>query len=145
MSTQQFPNCRVTVATVIHDGNGHYLILRRNPERYYGWGLVKGGVEQHETTQHALIREIQEEIGVRIEQSQLTPMQHKSAYYDNGNDRVVLIEWYLVQVPKNTVLVLQQAEWIEYRWATLAEALYQLVWQTQQRAMKLAAEQLADK
>lgn len=142
MSTQQFPNFRLTTAAVIHDGQGRYLILRRNPERYYGWGLVKGGVELGEDALEAIIREIAEEIGVVVTAQQVIPLHHKSAYYDNGNDRVILVEWFMVQLQPNIPITLQQEEWVEYRWATLAETLYQLAWQTQQRALKIAAEQL---
>lgn len=136
---------RCTVAVIIHDGAQRYLILRRNPERYRGWGFVKGGIEEGENRIEAMIRELNEEIGAEILQEQLTSLDFKSAYYDNPRQRVVVIDWFMLELPQTYKIVLQREEWVEYRWATFEEALYEVEWQTQQRALVTAHNLLQTK
>ena len=45
------------------------------------WGLVGGGVKKHETEQQAILREIYEELGIRIK---LTDLQKLSVYGEPG-------------------------------------------------------------
>lgn len=135
-------NYRRTIGAVIHDGEGRYLILRRNPVRYYGWGLVKGGIEVGEDYHAALAREIAEEIGTTITSEAITSLNHRSAYFDNGSNRIIIVDWFLVNLSKNVPITLELEEWIEFRWATFDEGIYQLAWQTQQRALRIAYELL---
>lgn len=130
---------RFTIGVIIYDSErGRYLILRRNPERYRGWGLVKGGINEEETPQQACVRETCEEIGVSIEEISLCDINHVSAYYDNTNKKIVLVHWFLTKICNLGALTLEQAEWVDHRWATYDEALYELVWQSQQRALRIA-------
>lgn len=134
---QQEP-IRYTVAVIIHDDNGNFLILRRNPTRYKGWGFVKGGIEAGETSLQAMVRELQEEIGVTVPESQLTSLDYKSAYYDNQNKRIVTVEWFVMTLSQTNKFVLEREEWAEFRWACYDEALYEVAWQTQQKALQQA-------
>lgn len=131
-------NIRFAVGLVVYDAQrDRFLILRRNPERYKGWGLIKGGIEQGEFAVQACVREAHEEIGVLFDESGLKEIGHVSAYYDNTHQRVVHVQWFMVQVAPGLELRLQAAEWVEYRWATFEEALYALSWQAQQRVIRI--------
>ena len=130
---------RFTIGLIIYDSErGRYLILRRNPERYRGWGLVKGGINEEETAEQACIRETFEEIGILMKESSLNELNHVSAYYDNTNKKIVLVHWFLTECGDLGRLTLEQAEWVDHRWASYDEALYELAWQSQQRALKVA-------
>lgn len=134
----QHESIRYTVAVIIHDANGNFLILRRNPVRYKGWGFVKGGIEAGETPLQAMVREVQEEIGIMIHEADFQSLNYKSAYYDNQKKRIVTVEWFTLALPPSTRLVLEREEWVEYRWACYEEALYEVAWQTQQKALQQA-------
>jgi len=138
---------RFTIGLIIFDpGRNRYLILRRSPKRYRGWGLIKGGVKPDETLQQACVRETVEEIGIVLDEVLLQDLEHASAYYDNTKHKVVLVHWFLTELPDGIEnLVLEQEEWVDHRWATYSEAQYELVWQTQQRALKIAHALLSKK
>jgi len=130
---------RFTVGLILFDrSRDRYLILRRNPERYRGWGLIKGGIKPDETMQQACLRETNEEIGIAISEDLLRDLEHTSAYYDNTNSKVVLVYWFATEISELEPLTLEREEWVDHRWATYNEAQYELVWQSQQRALKIA-------
>ena len=62
------------VVAVIQDKNGHILIAQRDAEKHQGgkWEFPGGKVEQGESAQQALAREIDEELGIQIESA--TPL-----------------------------------------------------------------------
>ncbi len=130
---------RFTIGLVIyHTQVQRYLILRRNPKRYRGWGLVKGGIDQEETPEQACVRETLEEVGIRLPSELLINLMHKSAYFDNTKKIIVLVEWFFVALEVPVDIKLEIDEWVEYRWATYDEALYELAWQSQQRVLRAA-------
>jgi dATP pyrophosphohydrolase len=135
------PTIRSTVGLVMyHAPLQRYLILRRNPKRYKGWGLIKGGIDQGETAEQACIREVLEEVGVLLTSECLIDLLHCSAYFDNGKQSIVVVRWFFTVLNEPVVIKLEQDEWISYRWATYDETLYELVWQSQQQAVRIAAQ-----
>ncbi len=134
---------RPAVGLVLYDStNKRFLILRRNPRRYIGWGLVKGGIDEGETAEQACLRETAEEVGLTLCNTDLHKLGHKCAYYDNPNQRIVLVEWFVSILKQQPPLTLERDEWTEARWATFHETLYELVWQSQQHATRIAHEYL---
>lgn len=131
---------RPAVGLVVYNGAlQRYLILRRNPRRYVGWGLIKGGIDEGETPEQACVREAAEEIGVQFGAPVLQPLRHKCAYYDNTHERIVLVQWFLTQlIEPLPELILEREEWVDARWATFHESLYELVWQSQQQVLRIA-------
>ena len=130
---------RFTIGVIIyHKKLQRYLILRRNPKRYRGWGLVKGGIEPDETPEQACLRETFEEIGVRISSDELIKLGHTSAYFDNTKQIIVLVQWFSIFFINDFELELEAEEWAEHRWATYDEAQYELAWQSQQAALRVA-------
>jgi 8-oxo-dGTP diphosphatase len=65
------------VGTLIYAKNTkRYLFLLRNKTRYSGsWGIAGGKVEENETVIHALVRELQEEIGVDYTNHKFIPLE----------------------------------------------------------------------
>ena len=63
---------RYAVGAIIFDEEQNFLLLKRNPLRYQGWGFVKGGVDEGENDLQALGREIMEEIGWETRLIELT-------------------------------------------------------------------------
>ena len=47
--------------------NGEIILIQRKGETFHGfWALPGGTVEEHETVEETLIREMQEEVGVKV-------------------------------------------------------------------------------
>ena len=75
--------------------NGKLLLERRTDSDT--WGLVGGGVKKTETEQQAMIREIYEELGLRIGSEQLTKLGvygepgRIAAYRDGSIWRMVIV------------------------------------------------------
>jgi len=65
-------------------------------------------------------------------------LNYTSAYYDNTKQKVVLVYWFLIELSEVGILTLEQEEWVDHRWASYDEAQYELVWQSQQRALRIA-------
>lgn len=129
---------RYAVGAIIFDEDQQYLLLKRNPLRYTGWGFVKGGIDEGENAIQALEREIKEEIGISISLESLIDMEYKTAYYDNTKGLIVLVNWFFVFIPNKTKLTLQLEEWVDHTWANYDEAWHKLTWQTQQMVLKKA-------
>jgi 8-oxo-dGTP pyrophosphatase MutT (NUDIX family) len=75
-------------ALVYAKSTNRYLFLLRNKSKHAGaWGIVGGKVDAGETVIHALVREIQEEIGVDYSSQKFIPLEtftadnRKFAYY----------------------------------------------------------------
>ena len=61
------------VGVILENTKGQILVLRRHPQSYEGgtWGLVGGKVELGENKVVAIVREVQEEIGYKIDSTKL--------------------------------------------------------------------------
>lgn len=82
-------------ANAIITCKGKILLERRRDSNT--WGLVGGGVKKTETEQQAMIREIYEELGIRIRKEQLTKLRvygepgRIAAYRDGSIWRMVIV------------------------------------------------------
>jgi len=80
---------RLVVAAVIGDEHGRYLLARRRPGTHLAglWEFPGGAMEEGETPAEALARELDEELGVRVEVGEpLTFAWHR----DEGRDVILL-------------------------------------------------------
>jgi 8-oxo-dGTP diphosphatase len=73
----------LVAACVLLDGEGRILIAKRPPGRSLAglWEFPGGKVEQGESPEHALVRELAEELGIDIAPADLAPLTFASHGY----------------------------------------------------------------
>jgi 8-oxo-dGTP diphosphatase len=77
---------RILVAAVaLIDADGRLLIAKRPEGKSLAglWEFPGGKVEAHERPEEALIRELQEELGINVEESCIAPLTCASHSYDD--------------------------------------------------------------
>jgi len=113
----------------VRNSEGEFLVTKRHPNKKAGglWEFTGGGVLSGETTKQAAVREAQEEIGLSVEESELSLLevyQHKNYFMD------IFVVKKDVEVNK---LTLQAEEVVEAKWVSHEELLQmvetkQMVW-----------------
>lgn len=79
------------VGAVVHDADGRIvLVLRAHPPAAGSWSLPGGRIEPGETATAAVIREVAEETGLRVEVSRLIGTVERDA----GHDAMYVIDDY---------------------------------------------------
>ena len=128
---------RRTVQAVIFSGDEEKKILlvkkldQKKPE--YHWRLLKGGVEDNETEEEALKREIEEEIGLK----DVKILEKIYSYsYVFGNTKQT-VSTYLVGANPKEPITLDTKEVVGCAWMTKKEALNFLYWVHEKNAVKL--------
>ncbi len=77
------------------------------------WSLPGGGIKPHETEQAAIIREVDEEIGLRVSPAQIKKLANKT-YRHNGLEFPFAL--FKVALPKKITLRPSRSEVVESRW-----------------------------
>jgi 8-oxo-dGTP diphosphatase len=79
------------VAAALADGQGRVLLQRRSPGRAMAglWEFPGGKVEPDERPEAALVRELEEELGIEVEVDALSPAAFASA--DNAGRHMLLL------------------------------------------------------
>ena len=87
---QKNPTLTVVAAALV-DGDGRVLLQRRAPGRAMAglWEFPGGKVEPGERPEAALVREIEEELGIGVETTALTPAAFATA--DNAGRHMLLL------------------------------------------------------
>lgn len=109
-----------------------YLLLKRLPERNGFWQPVTGGVEDEETHEEALRREVFEETRVRSLIS-ITECLLRFEFADPAPNTEYA---YGVEVSPQDAIMLDGNEHSEFRWCTFDEALHLLHWKENIEALK---------
>ena len=128
---------RKTVQAVIFSVNDEKKILlvkkldQKKPE--YHWRLLKGGVEEGETEEQALKREIQEEIGLK----DVKILDRIYSYSYAFEDTKQTVSTYLVEADPKEPIILDTKEVVGCAWMTKNEALSLLYWLHEKNAVKL--------
>lgn len=111
--------CLLLVSIMTVRSDGKILITKRAPEKSYAgrWEITGGCVQSGESAEEGAVRELREETGIRIEQSELIPcgVQHRSGYIH----RFFLIHKDIAE----DAVQLQAGETEAYQWVTPAEFL----------------------
>jgi 8-oxo-dGTP pyrophosphatase MutT (NUDIX family) len=125
----------IQVEAIIFRRNGNvieYLLLKRLPERNGFWQPVTGGVEEGETQDKALQREITEETGV----SNIVALIIGLYYFEFSDPNLNQEYVYGVEVSSSEEIVLDPKEHTEYRWCSFQEALQLLHWKENKEALR---------
>ena len=107
----------LVVCVWVYDGRGKILLTRRAPGKSFAgtWENSGGAARAGETSIQAIVRELQEETGIRAESAEfelLSTTRDRNTFYDH----------YCLkrQVPLEDI-VLQPGETDDVRWATFEE------------------------
>lgn len=92
------PTWLCVVAGLLIDPRGRWLMHRRPIEKAHGglWEFPGGKVEARETPEHGLVRELDEELGIRVDPETLVPLCFASSVMAAGERPIVLL---LYRVP----------------------------------------------
>jgi dATP pyrophosphohydrolase len=115
-----------------NDKRIEYLLLKRLPQRNGFWQPVTGGVEEGETQEKALRREIMEETGVKNIVAVIEDIYHFEFSDPNPNQEYV----YGVEASPVEEIVLDRREHSEYRWCSFEDALQLLHWKENKAALR---------
>lgn len=98
------------------------LLLKRQRNKREGdkWGLPAGKVEQNETQNQAILREIQEETGFRIKDDQV---KFLTTAYIRYPDHDFIFHIYQTDLEDKKVPKIDPTEHQSFRWATPKAAL----------------------
>jgi 8-oxo-dGTP pyrophosphatase MutT (NUDIX family) len=121
---------QVGVKALVTDGEGRVLLLKATKGFHdEHWDLPGGRIEDAQTAQEALRREIEEELGVKdIENGEFFSAcisNFELNFDDIGTVGLVLMA-YTVELPKDAVITLSE-EHTDYEWVTRSEAAKRLV------------------
>jgi dihydroneopterin triphosphate diphosphatase len=117
-----------------------FLVLKRSDDEtiYPGlWQIVSGGIERGEKAYEAVVREVQEEIGIKPAKLYNTPLTN--TFYFFTNDSVNVSPVFAVEIKDGTEVKLS-LEHKEFRWLTKEDAISLLVWPGQREAIRIVDE-----
>lgn len=103
----------------IQNSQGQFLMTQRHPDKKAGglWEFTGGGVLAGETTKQAAMRELEEELGVQVNESELTLLE----VYQQRN---YFMDIFVVKKDVDTTtLVLQPEEVVDAKWVSHEELL----------------------
>ena len=112
---QKKPTLTVVAAALV-DGEGRVLLQRRAPDRAMAglWEFPGGKMEAGETPEAALVRELEEELGIEVEAEWLAPACFASAALDA---RHMILLLYLCRIWRGEARPLDAAalQWVSPR------------------------------
>lgn len=101
---------------------GKILFLHRNPGKPQGetWCVPGGKLEEGETAEQAVIREVMEEVGIDLNGK---PLTYCRKVFVRFPDREFILHLFRVQLEEEPQLNVAEQEHQSYRWVTMEEAL----------------------
>jgi len=90
---ENIPTWTCVVALALRDGKGRWLMHRRPADKHHGglWEFPGGKVETGETPRNALVREIDEELGLVIEPAACAPVGFAEETSGEGRPPIVIM------------------------------------------------------
>ncbi len=139
MFSRYRPSVFIVVYTKIK-GKIQYLILKRKLH-WHGWEFPKGGIKLFETHRHAVIRELQEETGLRplgiIDLHKFGKYRYPQKVSDRPGYIGQSYHLFAVHVSKGQV-TLDTREHDGFQWMTYPAVRRMLTWTDQQKAISIA-------
>lgn len=115
---------RKTVRAIIASDDGNFLLIQPHGYEKDTWTLVGGGVEDGETNEQAMLREIREEAGLTaLTEIQLSSVQHWYCFSEKIKNRRGLehdgqiAKIFFVTVPSDSNVTIQTEEVQAFCWA----------------------------
>lgn len=101
---------------------GRILLLKRHPQAPQGttWGIPSGKLEKNETPFEAIIREVGEEIGIKLDQNEVKGI---GTLFVQHTDLDFCYHMFYVERKQIPVINLNLEENTDASWVTLDEAL----------------------
>lgn len=101
------------VALALRDGEGRLLLQRRPLHKHHGgrWEFPGGKVEPGETPRMALVREIAEELAIRLDPADLTPALMAEEMAAEAGDPVIVLLLYTACVWRGAIMGMERQEW----------------------------------
>ncbi|RMF54959.1 NUDIX hydrolase [Candidatus Woesearchaeota archaeon] len=118
--------------------NDLFLILKRMGT-WHGWEFVKGAIENGETDEEALKREVKEETGLDVKE--FFRVEYQTIFNNKGTN--ISNEVFLVRLdstPKINLEALEHPEHNDYKWASSEEVLSTLTWDEDRKAFQKALQ-----
>lgn len=115
-------NASVDIVSCYVESDDRILMLLRHKDRYEGsrWGPPAGKTKHNELLPVAMGRELQEESGIRVEQSSLTFL---NTYFVRFPDFDFRYHTFSLKISNRPVVSLSPREHVDYCWVTPREAL----------------------
>ena len=112
----------VETAGCFCEWDGKVLYLKRHADKPYGetWGLPAGKIEKGENPRQAAVREVFEEVGIKLDPQNL---QEVSIAYLDVNGLHYLFHSFRARLEKAPQIVLEPQAHTEAKWLTIEEAL----------------------
>lgn len=90
---EKSPTIMLVVAAALDDGAGRLLMQKRPPGKQHGglWEFPGGKVEPGETTGFALVRELNEELGIAVAEGDLEPAAFAEGAPDPRKRAIVIL------------------------------------------------------
>ena len=91
---EKIPTIMLVVAAALKDESGRWLVQRRPSHKHHGglWEFPGGKVEAGETARQALVREIEEELGIQVDPRDCATLTFAdSAGEDRAGSIVILL------------------------------------------------------
>lgn len=113
------------VGVFIINDKHEILLEKRSPNKKYSpnkWGLCAGHVDTGESLLAATIREIKEEIGLTVNEKDLTKFGKVEVFLDNTNSHLTHF-YYLKCTKEADEFVIQEEELSEVKWFKIDELI----------------------
>jgi dATP pyrophosphohydrolase len=118
-----------------------FLLLKRSESAkiYPGiWQMITGTIESHEHTKEAVIRELQEETGLKPKKIYSIP--RINTFYLAISDKICMSPVFLTFVDSQEVNI--SVEHTEYKWAAFEEAEELIHWPNQVESLEIIKKYL---
>ena len=110
----------VVACYVQHDGK--FVLLQRQPHKSRGnqWGLPAGKIDEGETKEQAMVREIHEETGLEVQENEL---EYFETIYVRPGDTDIVYHTFSIVLPDRPEIKIRDSEHQSFVWVSTEESL----------------------